>query len=1264
MSENIISIPVLFDIGGDAIVFGEETPDDFVTSHLDFVLDMTTEANDISLNAADISAAILIGDNDTNDNIFYSGGTAGNVAVDNLCNRIAKAITRGKLVHLPKSGDHSNSGIPMGGRQQLANNLGELGTSYATKYMTSIAPIGDEQMLGQAMARVASVHLVGSPLAAGIFQDKNQIQTDLETASAQTFNDGNTAFYNALAVQLSKVLGGSKSSAPMNNGSGSGSSGGGSSGGGGSTPDLASQVLYENFEDQAYEGTTTTADVVSGGYNSSSYALSVPGTGSNSKRWKLSPAIVGGDINNMRVISFWYNPNLASGGSQVHVVVDFRPSPGGTQQGVQLDHEGRAERGEYEKIYVSGNKYEKVYINGVSVGTTDGSKIWTTSTYTSGQWHHILIELKSNHGLANAILLNSGHIHDGRFQCAGKIDDVRIFNAPLSTSQIADLAAGNNGSGGTPTPYDIASSNSTLSGQIYTASTTATHGGVTYTPDRAFNGDSTGANTWISQSNYSGTYNGSESTSGYTGEWIQVDIGHTVVLTSYSFKNNGLGNNNYDIKKMRFFSSNDGTNWTQVKDWDNLTVTDWDSTVGPYTPTTTITGRFFRLAVNELQNTAGLYTELSLFDLQGYATSPTPIDIASVNSTLSGQVYSSSSNLSTDYDATGAFNSDTTGYNAWATESGKYSGTYNGSESTSGYTGEWIQVDIGQSVVLTSYSFKTKDNVNDDYDVKKMRLFSSNDGTNWTQIQDWTNLTAADWATGNTVGPYNAPANTTGRYFRLAINELQATAGVYGVIAVFDLNGYVNPGGSSGGSSGYPFDASGTSVPALKSIYEQLMNVPGRSQIMETRDVSGVVDNSNVTLAGGFPFISGDKLVMYLRPKVVFANQTKPQQNTTLVTASGPVSTTIDVPTYDIGRKSSAGGAISGQVYTESSSHADSATWGFHKCFEGDHTDDEDWTTAGDGNHIYENGSYRYIGDQVTKNIGETKNITVTTAKIQNNNQLVDTEDIFIYGMGFIHYLNLQVGDTVTYEHPTLGSQTTTISAVHTGGVTSVPYMILLTDPHNVNLGVTVSSCTFHNKKEGLAGEWGQVDIGQNTVINKFQIWPRPSYRSSRSPADFSLLGSLDGTNWNFIKSVSGLVASDWATNNGNTPAGTNTWELDTVHGPYRYYRLQVQKTVAYGDARLALTGLLLYGAKSPSEVTTGSTGSVSDISGLVTNIVATGQDISSAFPGKSNGGNSPEAQRWGWMGSPNSDTLSLETTDVKDETICDLHIWKITITL
>ena len=241
-------------------------------------------------------------------------------------------------------------------------------------------------------------------------------------------------------------------------------------------------------------------------------------------------------------------------------------------------------------------------------------------------------------------------------------------------------------------------------------------------------------------------------------------------------------------------------------------------------------------------------------------------------------------------------------------------------------------------------------------------------------------------------------------------------------------------------------------------------------------------------------------------------------------------------------------------------------------CFQGDHTDDDDWSTSIDANHQFDtNSPYDYAGDQSTINID--------------------------------------------------GSTT-------------------------------------------LDGEWGQIDIGQNTVINKFQIWPRPSRSHQRSPSDFSLLGSLDGTNWTTIKAVSGLTVSDWATNNGNTPAGTITWELDSVHGPYRYYRISIQSLVGSGDSIMSLTGLLLYGAKSPSEVTTGSTGAVSDISGIQTNIVATAENIEDAFPGNANTGNKPEINKWGWMGSTNSDSLTLETTDVTDARTCDLHIWKITITL
>ena len=152
-----IQIPVLFDMSGDTITYGEEISGDFIYSHLNFLLDMTTEANDISLNAADISGSILVGDNDYTDNIFYSSGSSGNIAVDNLCNRIAKTITRGKLVHIPHTGNSSNSGIPMGGRAQLVSTDGTTTGNgaldkYAIKYLTSISPIGDEQMLGEAMA--------------------------------------------------------------------------------------------------------------------------------------------------------------------------------------------------------------------------------------------------------------------------------------------------------------------------------------------------------------------------------------------------------------------------------------------------------------------------------------------------------------------------------------------------------------------------------------------------------------------------------------------------------------------------------------------------------------------------------------------------------------------------------------------------------------------------------------------------------------------------------------------------------------------------------------------------------------------------------------------------------------------------------------------------------------------------------------------------------------------------------------------------------
>ena len=230
MTGYIIQVPVLFDMSGDTLVYGEDgTQNDFIANHLEFNLDMTTDV-DISLNASHFQRAIRVGDQDDTENLFYGfahvSSTHGSAEIDLLANKIAKAITKGKLVHIAKTGNTSNSGIPMGGRS-LRNTNGVVDPTeqfniYAPKYFHSVAPIGDEQMLGDLMGRIACVHLVGHPLSASIFVDDTSIQNYLETPTSRSFEACLVAgapvtfyFYNQIAEQLSKVLGGSLSDNPV-----------------------------------------------------------------------------------------------------------------------------------------------------------------------------------------------------------------------------------------------------------------------------------------------------------------------------------------------------------------------------------------------------------------------------------------------------------------------------------------------------------------------------------------------------------------------------------------------------------------------------------------------------------------------------------------------------------------------------------------------------------------------------------------------------------------------------------------------------------------------------------------------------------------------------------------------------------------------------------------------------------------------------------------------------------------------------------------
>ena len=220
----VIQIPVLFDVSGSMQIYGEDTQqNDFIESHLQFTLDMTTDPN-YPLSFQDFKNALLIGDQDSQNNIFFSNEAAGTHAVDILCNKIALAITKGNLLHYPAAGDHSNVGIPMGGRPLVAKDgtvkvdgdpLPTIVTGlednsanniYSIKYHGTVSPVDGPQPLGNCILRTAATHLVGHPLAQGLFVNEDQIQVQLETHNGNQF--GNNFYFNSISEQLSKVFGG------------------------------------------------------------------------------------------------------------------------------------------------------------------------------------------------------------------------------------------------------------------------------------------------------------------------------------------------------------------------------------------------------------------------------------------------------------------------------------------------------------------------------------------------------------------------------------------------------------------------------------------------------------------------------------------------------------------------------------------------------------------------------------------------------------------------------------------------------------------------------------------------------------------------------------------------------------------------------------------------------------------------------------------------------------------------------------------------
>ena len=1071
MSTGTIQIPVLFDMSGDTIVFGEDGGGDFVSSHLDFLLDMTTEANDISLNAADISSAIFIGDQDDGDSIFYAGGTTGNIAVDNLCNRIANAITRGKLVHIPKSGNTSNSGIPMGGRSLLYNASGQIQDpgEYAIKYLTSIAPVGDEQMLGQAMARVASVHLVGHPLSSGIFQDATQVQTDLETASTQTFNSGESAFYNALAVQLSKVLGGSKSSTPMNLAG---------------SPVAQVADINLNLDDlvNLTQEATLTNKAMTASTSANEELLDNNGQAGLGQGW-------GSGIQ-------WADPANATTGDRVHTGSDSTTNVDGstTLNGPWVQFDAG------ENVYVAhvqlygDSRYSKSHTGRsgprkFSILKSDDGTNWTTvksfNFQSTVHKHGVLTDLGG---------INTSDYYSHVTHWYGELQGLDItFDEYFGTRYLRvhiEQSMGRN----------IQITECRIFGVLDASGTP-----ITRNPTSA------------------------------VCEFVPGDVTFNVAQQNICRFNGGGG-----IYEFNFLARPQGRNfWASNANGQGITTVikafNGDKTSANY-GLALQGGTYGAYGGNGYQGGDGLY--------DGY----TWISASHItNSTL---------------DQGGEFVGIDLGTNCYGTTNSDVSNC------------KWV-VSGSEFIGNPGYNNKV-------YGTRNYTIYYSHDRENWTIAKQVTKPASDNsddaWEDDGTTYTDTFDKVIVARYWILQINATWGDSN-FCSIGEWELLGQIleNTTGAvgAGGSNEPPFDASGTSVPALKSIYEQLMNVPGRSQIMDTRDISGVVDNSNVTLAGGFPFIAGDKLVMYLRPKIVFSVNTSPVQFNEIV--SFPQTASPSVPVYNI---SDSAGTISTQTYTHSSGN--------------------DWA----GSMIISANGNGYLGD--------------------GNG----TGTVYWNSAGGGYATNAAAGAYI-------GSQSTT----------------------NVD-GTTT-----------LLGEWGQIDIGVSTWATELKMTTNKSY-NGRSPREFKLLGSANGTNWtSLMHKTSSDIITPWV------DYVAQTFSIDSP-GEYRYYKLVVIAIAnnfggQESENRTSIGHFDLRGVKYPSEVVMANTPttqpnnqSILDISGLITNTSTVSDLFSDIFPGNATTGKEPEPNKWGWVGSANSDSFTLETTNETNNNTLDLHIWKITITL
>jgi len=323
---------------------------------------------------------------------------------------------------------------------------------------------------------------------------------------------------------------------------------------------LSSQIFYEDFEDQDISGSQTTASIVTGGRDGTGYALEGDNSQDGQVWWQTTSDSLPTDISS---ISFWHYA-VEQGSTDIPQLM--RIGSNGSYFAMDLINSSvkyyiANGSGQIAKWYIDGNE------RSLDVVANGNSSAFYVNT-TLNAWHHHYFEFTTSPTELRwfGYSLNIG----SRYRGTGKLDELRMFNVDLTSSQVSDLC------------------NNIL---VET----------------------------VPESNY-GLYDGTSTTQGYSGEWIQINMGDsTTKVNSFTIKPQNDTTTavvNSHPKEFKMFASNNSSTWTEISHVSDLSDETWytNSLFQNYTVSlnTPLEYQYWRLVVSKVIDA----TQVSIGELE------------------------------------------------------------------------------------------------------------------------------------------------------------------------------------------------------------------------------------------------------------------------------------------------------------------------------------------------------------------------------------------------------------------------------------------------------------------------------------------------------------------------------------------------------------------------------------------------------------------------------------------------------------------------